>query len=114
VRQLPHNTRVCAIRNVDPITQTIYFFGSGIYLGEQVPKSDGSEGPGGELGELIRLEKCRNPKIRLDNGDIVWGAECHWGEEKDFEAMLAGQFKGYKMKTISITDCRKGIELNEV
>jgi hypothetical protein len=35
----------------------------------------------GPLGTLL----YKNPRIKLDNGDVVWGKECWWGalEQKD-------------------------------
>ena len=33
-----------------------------------------------ETGELKKL----NPKIRLDNGTVVWGCECWWGDAETF------------------------------
>lgn len=34
---------------------------------------------------------ARNPKIVLDNGDVVWGCECWWGPEERYEQMVAGR-----------------------
>lgn len=44
-----------------------------------------------------------NPKIKLDNGDIVWGCECWWGEEEKFKKQLAG---AKEIKVVTIADCR--------
>lgn len=52
--------RVIAIRNADD--NSVYIFGEGIYLGKEISP----------LG-------FSNPKIKLDNGDIVWGYQCWWG-----------------------------------
>ncbi len=31
----------------------------------------------------------KNPCIKLDNGDIVWGRECWWGPEEEIKAQVA-------------------------
>lgn len=43
----------------------------GVYLGHQT---------GGPLGNYP------NPKIKLDNGSIVWGCQCWWGPEEEIKA----------------------------
>lgn len=45
--------------------QVVNLLGYGVYVGDEVH-------PG--LGRP-------NPKIVLDNGDVVWGCECWWGPE---------------------------------
>lgn len=32
-----------------------------------------------------------NPRITLDNGNIVWGCECWWGDEEKVKASIAGR-----------------------
>ncbi len=36
----------------------------------------------GALASILRLLDRRNPRIRLDNGTVVWGCECWWGSER--------------------------------
>lgn len=31
-----------------------------------------------------------NPRIKLDNGDVVWGLECWWGSENRIKEKLDG------------------------
>lgn len=38
----------------------------------------------GPLGRMLYF----NPRIRLDNGDIVWGRECWWGPEEKVQGEL--------------------------
>ena len=62
-------SRVAAISHADE--QTVYLYGYGIYCGDEVP-------PFGNLHKL----GWKNPMIRLDSGDVVWGHMCWWGSEE--------------------------------
>lgn len=70
------NKRVIAIHSAkDGI---IKFFGEGIYVGDK---------PHPEMG-------FDNPCIELDNGKIVWGCECWWGDaEKTKEKFPSDKWK---------------------
>ena len=46
-----------------------------------------------------------NLRIRLDNGDVVWGCECWWGEEERFKKMYIETAK--EVKIISIAEARE-------
>lgn len=58
--------RVVAIEQAD--SDTVYIFGYGTYVGDELP-------PRG----ISLLPDVPNPKIRLDDGSIVWGCQCWWG-----------------------------------
>lgn len=68
--------------------------GYGVYDGLQTP-------PAGRTNADV------NPRITLDNGDIVWGFECWWGPEaqmkKEVEHYAAG---GAVVNTVSILSYR--------
>jgi len=75
-------TRVYAVSHADPEKKEVYSFGEGVYEGDVIP--DGTPenpAPGGWMGKAIVEKKVPNPKIKLDNGKIVWGCECWWGPE---------------------------------
>lgn len=55
----------------------VKFLGYGEYKGDEVPP----ENTGG-FGPLIHESGRTNPKIELDNGSVVWGCECWWGDEE--------------------------------
>lgn len=57
----------------------VYFYGYGVYLGDEIP-------PSGMLHDL----GISNPKIELDNGGIVWGCECWWGSEDKIKDRIEG------------------------
>jgi hypothetical protein len=72
-------TRVIAIRNADE--SGVYIYGRGIYEGVFVPSQDpdGFDWP------------IPSPKIKLDNGKVVWGAQCWWGREDAVLERFAGR-----------------------
>lgn len=68
--------RVGAIRDAD--SETVWFYGYGVYEGETVPP----ENVGGmNFG-------FPNPTIRLDNSNTVYGCECYWGSESAVKDMI--------------------------
>lgn len=69
--------RVFAMQKAD--TERIYLFGFGTYEGRHDPE--------GSKGTIF----TQNPRIRLDNGEVVWGYECWWGPESEFEAYRNGR-----------------------
>ena len=69
--------RIGAIRNSE--NGIVYMFGFGTYEGEEVPPND-EKGERGLIGLLYKANR-KNPKLKMDNGTIVWGCECWWGDE---------------------------------
>lgn len=65
--------RVIAIASADD--KEIKAFGPGVYVGQEVQPD----------------LKREVPKINLDNGSVVWGNQCHWGPEQDFETFIQGR-----------------------
>jgi hypothetical protein len=72
--------RVGAMLSAEP-KGPILFLGYGVYDGDQVPPKDispfGSSFP--------------NPRITLDDGVVVWGCQCWWGDEEEIKANIAGR-----------------------
>ena len=64
---------------------TVKFFGYGIYEGEFIPKE-----AVGFLADICREGKRKNPRIKLDNGKVVYGCECWWGSEEAIRDQVAG------------------------
>lgn len=62
------------------------FLGFGTYVGDEIPES--AVGP---FAEVMREAEIPNPKIKLDNGKIVWGCECWWGAEEAVQEFLDSQ-----------------------
>ena len=65
---------------------TVQFLGYGTYVGDEVPDADAA----GWVAEALREAGATNPKSVLDNGDVVWGCECWFGEESAFDRRFAG------------------------
>lgn len=99
--------RVGAISGTKGDEKVVHIFGFGVYEGETVPTSDA----GGFMGKMLHDGKVKNPTIKLDNGDIVYGCECWWGAEEQIKAKIAHfEEGGYKIVTITIADARAGAE----
>lgn len=76
--------RVGAILGAKADEDTVEFFGYGVYEGDFVP-----EEAIGFLAEMAREVKLKNPRIRLDSGQMVYGCECWWGAEEQIQKKLA-------------------------
>jgi hypothetical protein len=87
--------RVLAISHSED--DTVYVYGEGVYEGHFVP---GPEAEG--MAKLCREMGTTNPRIRLDSGEVVYGAECWWGP-LDRARKRLGQLK---VQPRSITEAR--------
>jgi hypothetical protein len=97
--------RVGAISHTDDDGK-VYFFGFGTYQGTAVP-----EEAVGWMAEAAREVGLKNPKIVLDNGEVVYGCECWWGAEERVKEQLANK----EVVPVSIGDQRqKYVEENGV
>lgn len=67
--------RVGAVLSADE--NIVKFLGYGTYAGEEIP-------PDGFLHDI----GVSNPKIILDNGDVVWGHQCWWGDEEKVKRVI--------------------------
>ena len=80
-----------------------YFLGWGVYLGdfqnprakkilkEEAKKVLGTDASEEEINTYIILNRQTGesiPKFQLDNADIVWADECHWGKVEDVEKII--------------------------
>jgi hypothetical protein len=90
--------RVGAILSSDE-DGTVHFLGFGNYVGDEVPPDEGGSSMTGMLNEM----SWTNPKIVLDNGDVVWGCECWWGPEEQVKKQLAA---APKVQEVRIADAR--------
>lgn len=93
-------TRVGAVAHEDQ--NVVYVFGYGVYEGHFV-LPDGVTGPVGALADAARAAEIENPRIRLDNGDVVWGCECWWGSEEEVKEKI----KSRRVVTISVKKSRE-------
>lgn len=82
---------------------TYYLLGYGVYTGDFVPET-----ACGVLGSLLRMNQVPNPKIVLDNGQVVWGCECWWALEDEVREQLEGR----TVVESNIEDLRKDVRGN--
>ena len=84
--------RVVAIRDSNPETRILNIYGVGVYGGDEEPPA-GLEG--------LFFGGMPNPKIELDGGGVVWGAQCWWGAESQLEDYRE---HGYKVVTVPLRE----------
>ncbi len=77
----------------------LYIFGYGVYEGDFVP-----EEAVGWIADTAREIGVKNPRIRLDNGKVVYGCECWWGSE---EAVKKQAAKYPKVVEVDIDEIRE-------
>jgi len=95
--------RVGAVSHADD--ETLYLFGYGVYEGDFTPPEYADGGPAGWLAMGMRKfgENWTNPRIRLDNGDVVWGCECWWADEEKVKRIIRGR----NVVMVSIKEARE-------
>lgn len=82
----------------------VEMLGYGVYEGDFVPVEGG-----GWMAAALKEAQVPNPRIRLDNGDVVYGCECWWGPEESVKERVAG----HPIRTVSIGDKRTAVVLPE-
>ena len=70
--------RVGAVQSADNTTVKLY--GYGVYEGEEIPPK--------EVNEFYAEVGITNPKMTMDNGNVIWGCQCWWGPEKRIKEMI--------------------------
>jgi hypothetical protein len=78
---------------------SIYLYGFGVYEGDFVPVE-----AAGWLAKSARELEHKNPRTRLDSGEVVYGCECYWGQEAQFAKISAR----LKIVNIDIAEARRG------
>lgn len=83
--------------------KTVKFFGYGCYIGDFVPIE-----AVGVFADVMKEAGYANPKILLDNGQVVYGCECWWGDEDSVKARIEAYIAdGYTIVDITPDDTRK-------
>ncbi len=67
----------------------VYMYGYGTYQGDHAPGEVEAPDPGGWMGEKLKQLGHKNPLIKLDDGNYVWGCECWWGAEDKIKSQVA-------------------------
>lgn len=82
----------------DVETKTIYLIGEGTYVGDEIPDSDAMG-----LAAIVREGGGTNPKIVLDDGQVVWGCECWWAAKADAQAQIDARLAdGWKIEPVNL------------
>lgn len=71
-------TRVVAIQKATD--DEVFIYGYGVYRGDSVPPKGRNE-----HADLYNTLELPNPCIELDEGGMVFGFECWWGDEEKFK-----------------------------
>lgn len=99
--------RVGAVLGAKNGSKTINVFGFGVYEGDFVPEHRGEK----SFATYLHEHQLPNPRIRLDSGEVVYGAECWWGPEEQMQKRLAGhEAEGFAIETVNVAEA---IGLNE-
>jgi hypothetical protein len=96
--------------------KVVELLGYGIYEGDFDPDNPTKDSPQavGFVAEISRRDGRVNPRIRLDNGKIVWGCECWWGSENAVKARLSQwEAAGYSITNVDIDEVRKPYQKGE-
>ncbi len=97
--------RVYAVLAATP--EEVSLLGFGVYVGDEVPPApmgfvravfgantweEFDRVAAADAGcEPNPAARPTNPKIVLDNGEVVWGAECWWGPEAGYAKFRGGR-----------------------
>lgn len=101
--RVKHGERVGVILGSKP-DGSLDFLGYGTYVGDEVPPDEG----GGSMTGMLHEAQCTNPKLVLDNGDVVWGCESWWGSEESVRAKVASHVAGGgTVNEVRIADARR-------
>lgn len=92
---LEPGTRVGAVLEADETK--VRMFGWGTYLGDGYL-------PPPNVSQLFARLGLKTVKIKLDNGEIVWGFECWWGEEKALRKWIGDR----EIEIVSVRAVRQG------
>jgi hypothetical protein len=61
-----------------------------------------------------RFPLMRNPRIRLDNGSVVWGCECWWGSEAGIRDMIEKRrAEGFEIRELDMNQVREKFLANK-
>jgi hypothetical protein len=86
------------------------FLGYGVYVADEVPPADAV----GWMAEACREYATPNPKLVLDDGQLIFGCQCWWGQEAAVKKNIAGYEKqGYVIKMITMKEVAERLKAEE-
>lgn len=99
MRRVKIGERVGALISAN--AKEVLLLGYGVYSGEELPVGAAGFGP------LLVAGGTTNPKLTLDNGDVVFGCECWWDAEESIRTKVkAHQYNGATIVDVRIADLR--------
>lgn len=72
---------------LDANQDSVRLIGFGEYVGDEVPTQEAA----GPMAQAMAEMGIPNPKLVMDNGEVVWGCECWWGPEEKWSKMAEGK-----------------------
>jgi len=97
--------KVGVIFSTDPKTKVVEFLGYGVYKGKFIPKE-----AAGFIAQWCRENNKLNPRIKLDNGKIIYGCEAWFGSAMNIKKYLKElKEDGWKIVKVDIDDIRKSL-----
>jgi hypothetical protein len=107
--------RVMALSHAEKKDRTVYVYGRGVYEGDfpyedtastEPFQTDDARSAYNDKQLLDASLPFLNPRIRLDDGKVVWGCECWWGDEEAVDQ----QYEGWTVVMKDIDEVRKGAD----
>jgi hypothetical protein len=95
---VPIGTRVAAVQYCNKDKTEVGFIGYGVYAGD-FPIPD-------KYACLSDNSKGNHPLITLDDGTVVWGFECWWGEQEFFNERFKLKDPATKIIPVDIVRAR--------
>lgn len=94
--------KVLAVNTINNERRYVEVLGRGTFLGVFPPDT-----ALGNIADDVRELGELNPKIELNDGQIVWGCECWWMDAYRGDMWLAELASiGYEIRDVSISDLR--------
>lgn len=74
------NERIGAVLSAD--SEQVMFLGWGVYGGRE-------ESPPENIATM--MQGIPNPKLIMDDGNVIWGCECWWAPEEKIKEMIGAR-----------------------
>lgn len=89
--------RVGAFLSSDSKAKVLKFLGYGTYEGKEAPPK--------KEGDFISQLGIPTPKLKLDNGETVWGYQCYWSAQDEMEERIQGLIdNGFTITEVKLSD----------
>lgn len=104
MREVAVGARVGAILGAE--NNVIRLIGFGVRLEDAVPET-----AAGFMARLMCASEVKNPQLMMDDGTIVWGCECWWGDEALMKEKMAQYVEaGWTVEPADLEAAREGVK----